>query len=74
MDSKGDIIAVETTSDEAWDQLVDLYNDKEELFKKIDDALWGFLNIQRLKCKAQMNNFYNKIIKEMTEEVKDYPF
>ena len=51
-----------------------LYNDKEELFKKIDDALWGFLNIPRLKCKAQMNNFYNKIIKEMTEEVKDYPF
>jgi len=30
MDSKGDIIAVETTSDEIWDQLVDLYSNKEE--------------------------------------------
>ncbi|UCH02583.1 MAG: hypothetical protein JSV20_02000 [Candidatus Bathyarchaeota archaeon] len=30
MDSKGDIMAVETTSDEVWDHLVDLYNDEEE--------------------------------------------
>lgn len=51
-----------------------LYNDREELFKMIDDVLWGFLNIPKLKCEKEMNNFYNKIIKEMTEEVEDYPF
>jgi hypothetical protein len=42
-----------------------LYNDKEELFKIIDDALWGFLGVPKLKCKEQMENFYNKIIKEI---------
>jgi hypothetical protein len=39
----------------------------------IDDALWGFLDRPMLKCEKEMNNFYNKIIKEMTQEV-DYPF
>jgi hypothetical protein len=46
MDSKGDIIAVETTSDEVWDQLMDLYNNKEErwiggIVKEYNNK-WGF--------------------------------
>jgi hypothetical protein len=50
-----------------------LYNDDEELFKIIDDALWGLLDVPKLKCKDGMNNFYNKIISEIMTEV-DYPF
>jgi len=49
-----------------------LYRDKEELFGLLDRALWGLLPLPKLKCKDAMNNFYNKIIKEMTEV--DYPF
>jgi hypothetical protein len=46
MDSKGDIIAVETTSEMIWDQLLDLYNNKEErwiggIIKEYQNK-WGF--------------------------------
>ena len=46
MDSHGDIIAIETTSDEVWDQLVDLYQSKEErwigsMVEEYENA-WGF--------------------------------
>jgi hypothetical protein len=45
-DSKGDIMAVETTNDEVWDQLADLHNDKEErwiggIVKEYNNK-WGF--------------------------------
>jgi hypothetical protein len=44
-----------------------LYNNKEELFKIIDDALWGLLDVPKLKCKNQMIDFYDKIIKEIRQ-------
>ncbi len=49
-----------------------LYNDKEELLSLLDTALWGVLPVPKLICKEKMNNFYKRIIKEMTEV--DYPF
>jgi len=49
-----------------------LYKDKDELFELLNTVLWGALPVPRLICKEKMNNFYNKIIKEMTEV--DYPF
>ena len=46
MDSHGEIIAIETTSDEVWDQLLDLYESKEErwigsMVEEYENA-WGF--------------------------------
>jgi hypothetical protein len=46
MDSKSDIMAVETTSNEAWDQLVELYKTGEErwiggIVAEYNNA-WGF--------------------------------
>ncbi len=50
-----------------------LYDSKEELFKIIDSALWGLLDVPKLKCKNQMNDFYDRIIEEISKEVQ-YPF
>lgn len=50
-----------------------LYNDEEELLQKIDAALWGMLDVPRLKCKNQMDDFYDRIIEEINKEVQ-YPF
>jgi len=49
-----------------------LYENKEELFELLNTALWGQLDVPKLKYKKQMNEFYSRIIKEMTEA--DYPF
>jgi len=49
-----------------------LYDNEIELFGLLDRALWGLLPLPKLICEDKMNNFYNKIIKEMKE--KDYPF
>jgi len=46
-----------------------LYNDKEELFKIINDALWGLLDVPKLKCKNQMNDFYDRIIEEIRNAI-----
>ncbi len=45
-----------------------LYKDKDELFSLLESALWGLLDVPKLKCKNQMDNFYKTIIKEMTNE------
>lgn len=45
-----------------------LYNDTEELFILLDNVLWGLLEPPKLLCEDAMNNFYNKIIKEMENE------
>ena len=50
-----------------------LYDNEEELFGLLDRALWGLLPLPRLKCKQQMDNFYKKIIYEMTKK-EEYPF
>jgi len=42
-----------------------LYNNREELFDRLELALWGLLDVPKLKCKQQMNNFYKTIIQEM---------
>jgi hypothetical protein len=46
IDSKGDIIAVETTSDEVWDQLVDLHRNPAEMWiggvVEVYENTWGF--------------------------------
>jgi len=49
-----------------------LYKDENELFELINTALWGMIPVPRLKCREQMHNFYNKLIKEMTEV--NHPF
>jgi len=45
-----------------------LYNSDEELFNILDAALWGLLDVPKLKCKNEMNNFYNTIVDEMKKE------
>jgi len=50
-----------------------LYDNEEELFGLLDRAVWGLLPLPRLKCKKQMDNFYKRIIEEMTKE-EEYPF
>jgi hypothetical protein len=50
-----------------------LYDNEEELFGLLDRALWGLLPLPKLKCKQQMDNFYNKIVKEMNKK-EEYPF
>ena len=46
IDSKGDIIAVETTCDEVWDQLVDLHHNPTEMWiggvVEVYENTWGF--------------------------------
>jgi len=42
-----------------------LYSNQSELFGLLDRALWGLLPLPKLRCREQMNNFFNKIIKEM---------
>jgi len=42
-----------------------LYDNQAELFRILDRALWGLLPLPKLKCRDDMKNFYNKIIKEM---------
>lgn len=49
-----------------------LYNDKEELIELLNTALWGQLEVPRLKCREKMHNFYRNVIKKMTEI--DHPF
>jgi len=49
-----------------------LYNNEKELFILLEKALWGLLPVPKLLCKDAMNNFFNKIIKEMTEV--NHPF
>jgi hypothetical protein len=50
-----------------------LYNNKNELFNILEQALWGLLDVPKLKCKKQMDDFYKRIINEMTKE-REYPF
>jgi len=45
-----------------------LYDTKDELFDLIDKALDGSLEVPKLICEDKMNNFYNKIVYEMTKE------
>jgi len=49
-----------------------LYDSKEELFELLEKALWGLLPLPKLKCKQQMNDFYKRIIREISEEVKGH--
>jgi len=44
-----------------------LYNNEEELFNILHSALWGRdkYPVPKLKCKKDMNNFYNRIVKEI---------
>jgi hypothetical protein len=46
-----------------------LYSNEEELFNLLEAALWGILPTPKLKCKNQMNNFYNTIVKEMKDAI-----
>lgn len=42
-----------------------LYNNEDELIMLINRALWGQLQVPRLICEEQMNNFFRTIIKEI---------
>jgi len=50
-----------------------LYSNEDELLEILNQALWGELEVPKLKCRVGMNNFYNKIISEILKEVQ-YPF
>jgi len=45
-----------------------LYNNKEELFEVLEKALWGLLDVPKLKCREQMSKFYNKICEEIKND------
>jgi len=49
-----------------------LYDNEDELFMILDQALQGKMDVPELICAEKMKNFYRTIIKEMTEE--DHPF
>lgn len=42
-----------------------LYNTPSELYRALDMALWGLMQMPKLRCRDKMKNFYNTIIKEM---------
>jgi len=50
-----------------------LYGNKNDLLQKIELALDNRLSVPVILCQDGMDNFYNKIIKEMGDNV-DYPF
>jgi hypothetical protein len=46
-----------------------LYNTPAELYRALDMALWGLMQLPKLRCRDKMKNFYNTIIKEMVYAV-----